>query len=143
MYKLYIGKRLTTEEILKRHIFLDEIVYNEYGKPYFKNNPIFFNVSHSGDYTVLLVSDKECGIDIQKLTFKKNVINKVCTEIEKNNIKNAFDFTKIWVKKESYVKMIGQGISYGLKNVDTNKIKNIKVKKYKNYYIAICLKEGL
>ncbi len=140
MYKLYFGKGLSTKEILKKYHFNDEIIYNEYGKPYFKNNPIFFNVSHSDKMTVLCISDREVGVDIQHLTYRLRVIDKICTPEEKKSIKNAQDFTRIWVRKESYVKMLGQGIGYGLRNVDTLKINNIKVKKYKNYYIAICLK---
>ena len=140
MYKLYIGKNLSSKDILKRHNINGEIIYNEYGKPSFKDNPIFFNVSHSKDYTVLVISSKEVGVDIQKITYRKNIIDRICTNEEKKIIKNADDFTKIWVKKESYVKMLGKGISYGLCNVDTLKIHNIKLKKYKNYYIAISFK---
>ena len=126
MYKLYIGKNLSVSDLLERHNLFGEIIYNKYGKPSFKNNPIFFNASHSGEYTVLVISDKEIGVDIQKITYKRKVIDKICNENEKNNIKNATDFTKLWVKKESFIKMIGQGLSYGLKNVDTLKMTNIK-----------------
>ena len=140
MYKLYIAKKCSSKEILKRHNIDYEIIYNEYGKPYFKNNPIFFNVSHSGNYTVLVVSNIEVGVDIQKITYRRKVIEKVCNDKEKKLIKDAQSFTKMWVKKESYLKMLGQGASYGFKNVDTLNTNNIKVKKYKNYYIAICFK---
>ena len=140
MYKLYISRNIPTCDLLRKHNLNNEIIYNKYGKPYFKDNPIFFNVSHSGKYAVLAVSDKEIGVDIQKITYKAKIINKICNENEKKLIKNANDFTKIWVKKESFVKMVGQGLSYGLINADTQTINNIKIKKYKNYYIAICLK---
>ena len=140
MYKLYIAKNLNTREILERYHLDYEIIYNKYGKPYFKNNPIFFNVSHSNKITVLCISDMEVGVDIQKLTYKPRVIDKICTLEEKKLIHNEHDFTKMWVKKESYVKMLGQGIGYGLRNVDTLKVNNIKIKKYKNFYIGICLK---
>ncbi|MBR4230958.1 MAG: 4'-phosphopantetheinyl transferase superfamily protein [Bacilli bacterium] len=140
MYKLYISRNIPTCDLLRKHNLNNEIIYNKYGKPYFKDNPIFFNVSHSDKYAVLAVSDKEIGVDIQKITYKAKIINKICNENEKKLIKNANDFTKIWVKKESFVKMVGQGLSYGLINADTQTINNIKIKKYKNYYIAICLK---
>ena len=45
----------------------------------------------------------------------------------------------MWTIKESYVKMKGIGLSYGLNNVDTLSLKkNIKLLNYKNYIICIC-----
>ena len=47
-------------------------------------------------------------------------------------------FTIFWTSKESYVKLLGIGIGYGLKNVDTTKLKEkIIIKKYNNYILAI------
>ena len=71
MYRLFIEKNITTEELLKKvlkkyHIKYD-IFYNENRKPYVKNNPIYFNISHSGEYIVCVVSDKEIGVDIQEV----------------------------------------------------------------------------
>ena len=43
---------------------------------------------------------------------RKNVIDRVCTEEEKNLINNADDFTLMWVKKESYVKYLGKDLFY-------------------------------
>ena len=47
-------------------------------------------------------------------------------------------FTIFWTSKESYVKLLGIGIGYGLKNVDTTKLKEkIIIKKYNNYILTI------
>lgn len=142
MYKLYIEKNISSKDLLKRVLkelnISDEIIYNEYGKPYLKNNEIYFNISHSGEYTILGLSSSEIGVDIEKIRpIKENVINKVCTDDEKKLIKNDEDFTLIWVKKESYVKWVGMGIGYGLKNVDTTKITNFIIKRLDNYYISV------
>ena len=139
MYRLYIGKNKSSKEMLVKYHLYDDIFYNGYGKPYLKGNRLYFNISHCDNYIVLVISDKEVGVDIQKITFREKILNHICTLKEKELIKNAIDFTKLWVKKESYVKYLGKGISYGLKNVDTLKLNNIKTKKYKNYYIGICL----
>ena len=142
MYKLYIEKNISSKDLLKRVLnelnINDEIIYNEYGKPYLKNNEIYFNISHSNEYTILGISSSEIGVDIEKIRpIKENVINKVCTDDEKKLIKNDKDFTLIWVKKESYVKWVGMGIGYGLKNVDTTKITNFIIKRLDNYYISV------
>ena len=144
MNKIYISK-LSTKELLNKALEIyninSEIIYNEYGKPYLKNNEIYFNLSNSHDYSVCVVSNSEVGIDIEKITFKPSIIDKICTEDEKLLIKNADDFTKIWTKKESFVKYLGVGLSYGLKNVNTF-LNNIKTYKYEDYYVSVCSKNG-
>ena len=142
MYKLFIKKTNNSHEflnkVLEKYHCNNDIFYNEYGKPYLKNKRLYFNISHSGDYTAIVIADKEVGLDIQKITYKERVIRKCFTEDEKKKCHNSNDFTKIWVKKESYVKCKGMGYSYGLKNVDTTKIRGFKLRKYKDYYISIC-----
>ncbi len=142
MYKLYIKKNISTSKllhsILKEYNLKEEIIYNSYGKPYLKNNELYFNLSNSGKYTICAISTHEIGVDIQKISYKKKVIKHVCNEVEAKLIHNANDFTQMWVKKESYVKYLGMGLSYGLKNVDTLKLKDIDILKFANYYIAVC-----
>ena len=141
MYKLYIEKDVTTKELFYKVIndlgIKDSLIYNEYGKPYFENSNLFFNMSSSGCYTVLAISNKEVGVDIERITLNDSVIDRICTDEEKEIIKNADDFTIMWTKKESYVKWLGIGLSYGLKNVDTLKIKGFKVIKKDDYYISV------
>ena len=59
------------EKIVYKHIGLslnkDMIENNKYGKPYIKNNPIYFNISHSSDYVVIGISDSAIGVDIEHL----------------------------------------------------------------------------
>ncbi len=141
MYKLFIKKTKDSksflESILNKYHIKNDICYNEYGKPYIKGNPIYFNISHSKEYTVIAISDQEIGVDIEHLTYKKKLLNKIANEEEIKAIKNEHDWTKLWVKKESYVKYLGMGLSYGLKNVDTINNHNFRVKKYKKYYICV------
>ena len=141
MYRLFIEKRMPSEEFIKKilkkyHIEYD-IFYNEHRKPYIKNNPIYFNISHSGDYIVGVVSDKEVGVDIQELMYKEKVVDRICTENEKKYPITPENFTKMWAIKEAYVKKVGIGLSYGLQNVDTTKVDNIDIYKLENYYIAV------
>ena len=142
MYRLFIEKNISSEDLLKKilkkyHIEYD-IFYNENRKPYIKNNPIYFNISHSGEYIVLVVSDKEIGVDIQEVTIKDKVVDRICTENEKKYPITPEYFTKLWVKKESYVKKLGIGLSYGLQNVDTTLVDTFDIYKIDNYYISVC-----
>lgn len=142
MYRLFIEKNITTEELIKKvlkkyHIKYD-IFYNENRKPYVKNNPIYFNISHSGEYIVCVVSDKEIGVDIQEVAYKDKVVDRICTVNEKKHEMTPEYFTKLWVKKESYVKKIGIGLSFGLQNVDTTLIDTFDLYKIDDYYISVC-----
>ena len=141
MYKLYIEKNTSSKELLKKVLdeykIKKEIIYNSYGKPYLKNNELYFNISHSYEYTVLVISNKEVGVDIEKVTIRPKVMEKVFDEDEKKLIKSDEDFTIMWVKKESYVKYLGIGLAYGLENVHTLSLNNVIVKKIDDYYIAI------
>ena len=41
-------------------------VYGREGKPYFRDLPFYFNLSHSGDYVLCVLSEAEIGADIQQ-----------------------------------------------------------------------------
>ena len=96
----------------------------EYGKPYFaEREDIFFNISHSGDYAAAAVSDSPIGIDIQVIKpVKDGLIKKLCNEDEKNFIEKSKDkdraFITLWALKESYIKAIGKGMSFPMKDVN-------------------------
>lgn len=152
MYRLYIKENANAKELLKESLKKDyniseyEIIYNEYNKPYLKNEKIYFNISHSNGMIVLVISDKEIGVDIEYFVYKESVVRKYFTNNEQNEILNSknkvYDFTRIWVMKEAFVKMKGIGISYGLINVDTTKIKEqIELIENEKYLIAICKSE--
>ena len=152
MYKLYIKENTNSKELLKEWLKKDfnisnyEIIFNDYNKPYLKNEKIYFNISHDNGTTVLVISDKEIGVDLEYYIFKESVVRKYFTNNEQNEILNSankeYDFTRIWVMKEAFVKMKGIGISYGLMNVDTTKIKDkIELIENERYLIAICKSE--
>ena len=55
------------EEILAVDFGDYRIARGEKGKPFIVGvENVFFNISHSGDYVVCSVSDREIGIDIEK-----------------------------------------------------------------------------
>lgn len=61
MNKLYILKDITSQDLIKKiaddyNIKNYKIVKNEYGKPYFENNDVYFNISNSDSVVVAAVS---------------------------------------------------------------------------------------
>ncbi|MEE1012090.1 MAG: 4'-phosphopantetheinyl transferase superfamily protein [Acutalibacteraceae bacterium] len=89
------------------------------GKPFAKDLPVHFNVSHSGDMVVCAVSDCEIGIDIEKIrNINPRTAEKFATESEKDYIsKNKNGFFEIWTLKEAYFKCIGTGLGADIRDV--------------------------
>ena len=103
-----------------------EIDFIENNKPILKNNPknIYFNLSHSEEMAMCVISDCNVGCDIQKINKKENLlqiaerffhqkeiemIGNATMEEEKINM-----FYRIWVLKESYIKATGKGLQTSL-----------------------------
>lgn len=65
-----VGKMLL-DELLKTSYGISyfdvEIIYSSSGKPYINNKNIFFSISHSFDFAACCISEKEIGIDIEKI----------------------------------------------------------------------------
>lgn len=89
-----------------------EIVRTKNGKPCLKGNQdIHFNISHSDELVVCIVSDKPVGIDVQKIKpVPLSVINRVCSEEELKSNLSSSEFIKLWTMKEAVLKRNGTGI---------------------------------
>ncbi len=98
----------------------DELVYNSYGKPFFRDYPdVFFNLSHSGQRVMCVISESEAGCDVERIkAVPEPVIKRVFTEAERNYLlsegqrkREETAFCRLWTLKESYLKAIGAGFS--------------------------------
>ncbi len=145
MNKLYIEENVSSNDVIKK-IATDNnlsnyvVLKNENGKPYFKDNDIYFNISNKDNITVAVTSSNPVGIDIEKLTFKNMVVKHFFSKNEQDVIKKSLnkelDFTTIWVKKEAYLKYLGLDLT-SIRKIDTTKINGFTIKKYKEYIIGI------
>ena len=145
MNKLYIEENISSNDLIKRiaydyNLSNYEVLKTKNGKPYFKGNNIYFNISNKDNITVAVTSSKPVGIDIERLIFKSSVVkhffSKNEQEIIKNSLDKELDFTTIWVKKEAYIKYLGLDIT-SIRKIDTTKIMGFTIKKYKEYIIGI------
>ncbi len=98
------------------------ILKSENGKPELQNCPDFhFNISHSGQWVVLGIANAQVGIDVEKI--KKpvyRIAERYFSEEELITInqlsepaKQAY-FFDLWTLKESYLKMLGKGLTKSL-----------------------------
>lgn len=139
-----LGEWLAKSLISKKFdVDVEKIVFqrDENGKPFCPEFPnIFFNISHSEDMAIAVISDNPIGVDIEKLrAVSLKVARRACTEDELiyvfNHIpaENDYEipyphpvyerFWEIWTAKEAYFKCIGTGIT-NLKKINTLALKN-------------------
>jgi len=111
-------------ENLLNILYQDKDFYeNEFGKPFLRNNNLFFNITHSGNWCAAAFHNSPIGIDIEEMLLPPYEImqdNFSLSEIQ--YIENALPadkkqaFYSIWTLKESYIKMTGKGLSKNLKS---------------------------
>ena len=97
----------------------DDIVFNEHKKPFLRNNPVYFNISHFGRLCAVAISDSEVGVDVEnKDKFKDEFIeakyvkwlsDKEQKELAKSEDPEGF-LTAKWAEKRAILKMIGSGL---------------------------------
>lgn len=158
-----VGAGILIDEFLKQYGMREKdmiYLYNEYGKPYFKNfHNIHFSVSHSKGYALCSFGDKQSGADIQ--IESKDVLslaNRFFTKQECDYIFSQPDhqsqikaFYRVWVIKESFIKTIGRGMSLKLDSFSVcfkdkpaiiqdfdEKEYNIKEYSLDGYSVAVC-----
>ena len=131
MICVYIQKWKKEQGVLWQHILADilkkdygmgqcpEILKDAYGKPYLEGHSLCFNVSHSGEYLAIAVSEQPVGIDIQKpKEIKDGMYRKVVQPMEEGLIgeNREKDFLRLWTLKESFVKADGRGLRISMKD---------------------------
>lgn len=121
--KLSIISEILLKQLLEEHSTLSydnlEIIYNENDKPYIKDNPIYFNISHAKKTVITVISDKEIGVDLQH--YSPNAIKSIdvfASASEKAWFKQYNDIahaTYLFACKEAYIKCYG----LSLKDINT------------------------
>ncbi len=150
----YIYSRLLLRYAVSDNGFeYGNIIKNEKGKPYFKTLFPYFNISHSGNFVAVAISDKEVGVDIQKQrNISTAVFDKMFSEKEKEYIRNGeISASALWSIKESIFKYYGMGITFDINNKILFKDGNIKVENHDNlvikiifgeeYFLSVCSEE--
>lgn len=128
--------------------------YGAKGKPYFEKIPLFFNLSHSGEYVLCAVSFREVGADIQKIQSadvmklaKRFFSEPECLALERceSDREQQGLFFGLWSRKEAYGKLTGEGITAVLgkdmQNTDAEvDVEWLDVPPPEGYALAVCRK---
>lgn len=96
-------------------LWASKVCIGEHGKPYLQNNSdIFFNLSHSGDYVLCGIADRQIGVDIQKRHDKD--VSGVKEKIHNAQDKDE-DFFLLFSAKEAFCKCTGEGLQRDLSHI--------------------------
>lgn len=128
--QLFLAGRILLRFLLSKQLGLPAqsipIQISAKGKPFLEtsNKPLYFNISHSHQALVLALSRHgKIGVDIEADREQINIqglAERILCEQELRSFKALSEtrqraaFFRYWVLKESFVKMKGDGISYGL-----------------------------
>jgi 4'-phosphopantetheinyl transferase len=93
-----------------------QLAFGPNGKPYLKYGGPHFNLSHSGGYAALAVSDNEVGVDIETIAPVSDAVAARCfTPPEREWMQRQESgpeaFFRLWTAKESIMKALGLGLS--------------------------------
>lgn len=111
-------------EIYNKHYTEIDIDYNDYQKPFFADQQLKFNISHSGELVVCVLSKTlELGIDVEMIkevpleSFRSQMTP---TEWKKvvaasNKLEAFYDY---WTAKEAVIKAHGNGLSLPLRSFE-------------------------
>lgn len=150
-----MGYSLLPDTVDKRCVRLE---YGVYGKPCIQDaSGICFNLSHAGDYVAAVFGENEVGIDIEGIRqAKQAVIRRVLTAEEQDYLKqfpNSVDgeFTRLWTRKESYIKAVGEGMHLPLNSfcvledcIESEETYHMRTWELKNdYMLTVCARQPI
>ena len=134
---------------------------NEYGKPFLKDHDhVQFNLSHSGVWVVGVIDKQPVGIDVEQVqSIDLGISENYFSPDEHEDLMSKADkfdyFFTLWALKESYIKILGKGLSHPLNafsikfidnheiiiKVEGKRIHDIFFRQYhidKEYKMAVC-----
>lgn len=119
--------------LLKRGLFVEygldvnpEFTFGDHGKPVLKDFPgIHFSLSHCREAVVCALSDRPVGIDVESVgRYNDGVVCYSMNDDEQRLIaaaeQPALAFARLWTMKEASVKLTGEGLQTGIKDILTD-----------------------
>jgi 4'-phosphopantetheinyl transferase len=100
--------------LLREAGFSEEVLfYHSNGKPKIASPGNYISFSHSHDLSGLLLSEKNCALDIEKKHPKiQFVSSKFLNQTDAKSIRSPDEMVWIWTIKEAIFKFFGSGVSF-------------------------------
>ena len=126
---------------MKKYLPEGDIEVTSSGKPYLANGP-FFNVSHSGEYIVLVAyKDRDVGVDIEKINENRLDGIRFVLNQEEKSISDADTLFQIWSNKESLIKCLSTGLK-DIKSVSGLPLEGKRTVEGQDYYTKSTIYDG-
>lgn len=151
--QLYVSSLLLGYVLNQYGKKLDDVKVTESGKPYLEDN-FQFNVSHSGQYAVIAVSENVVGVDVQEKKRISSAAAKLFLNEDALNsdLQNDYYYSYIWCRKEAFLKCLGVGWN-GKRAAKASVLKNeieFEENQYfltdylisDNYFLSLCEKNN-
>ncbi len=108
--KQWLSYRALLKSLLAPEDF--PVEYNESGKPYLAGSHLHISVTHTAEFSAVIVSGRPVGIDMEMVRDRiEKVYDKFMSEEEIRMIKPEFKLemmTRTWCAKESLYKLFGK-----------------------------------
>ena len=126
---------------------------NDYAFSYKDNKPFFeglvynFNITHSNNIVAVVISEKEVGIDCERIDVNRNFdllksylfTAKETIEFDLlNDIEKCNYFYQKWVMKEAHFKNVGLGLTKKFNSIDNLNYQVIKIIDIRNISYYLC-----
>lgn len=103
-------------ELLKAKVSDFHILRTSFGKPYLRNNDkVHFNLTHSSGVCGILISNSECGIDVEAIhdRYEFSRFEKIFSSREQYTLQKFGNklTAQFWTIKEAWAKYLGFGLS--------------------------------
>lgn len=99
-----------------------DLLRDDFDKPYIKDNPLYFSLSHSKNLLVIACSSSPIGIDCEFHKIRKfdTIAKRYYTNEEQRYAEGDLaNFYKVWCQKEALLKTVGIGIRIDLKSLNS------------------------
>lgn len=120
---------------------LPAVAREAHGKPFFPDHPaLHFSLSHTKGAVACTISDRPCGLDIERESRRVNlsVAERFFTPKEAAYVgNNAPRFLEVWTRKEALIKRSG-GMFRPLKELETTGHPQIQTKLHAGILISYC-----
>lgn len=128
------------------------IARTELGKPYVENREDFhFSLSHSGSWVCIAYAASPVGLDVEAIGHSRNpqtMARRFFNEDEQRHLLSQTDldtaFTEIWTAKESYIKLLGTGLTKSLTSFSTLTMEDVRFFREPlegGYCLCLCTRE--
>lgn len=107
----WLVSRVLLRRLINTSRFID-MQCDEHGKPYLVNFPFHISISHSGDRVAVLLSEKDCGVDIELMKPRIEIVaHKFISAEEWKYLKDETQQQQMyvfWCAKEALYKLYGK-----------------------------------